>query len=526
MQFISDPAIALKISQMQRRVRWQESALRHRQIDQTTFRLEDGRSQETAFSFLVVGDSGSRSYRNDHPQRRVAEAILPHQADCRFMLHTGDVVYLVGSSEQYFQNFVDPYREWLVGGEQAEAIAYDQMIFKTPILPVLGNHDYYDLPLFWGILSKFSEPLRRIFRQHIHFDVGFHGSFQGDAYARAFLDYLANYEGAELSRHLDRHYWAESPKGRCLVYQPGEFTRLPNRYYQFRYGGIDFFALDSNTFNAPLPIPLTEKGEQLRQQLREQRLKLIQRQQALLQKTVFLNPANPEDADDLEDCYVKREQISERIRDIDRQLDPSEQSEYLDQAQLDWLCEQLVRSWESDARGRVLLFHHPPYVTESTKWDQGQTLAVRHNLRWVLDQVQAQIGRKNQGRSLVDLVICGHAHCLEYLKTEETGHGDRQINWLVCGGSGFSLRRQRQEGPLLREGRGEHAPVIAQSQLFLGRNGQGNRKHRPYSFARIDIQAHNDLEIKLSPYVVERVEREWHCSPTQSFSLGTSTMMS
>jgi len=37
-----------------------------------------------------------------------------------------------------------------VGGEKPERIAYKQMNFTLPILPVPGNHDYYDLPFLYG----------------------------------------------------------------------------------------------------------------------------------------------------------------------------------------------------------------------------------------------------------------------------------------------------------------------------------------------------------------------------------------
>jgi hypothetical protein len=33
----------------------------------------------------------------------------------------------------------------------------------------------------------------------------------------------------------------------------------------------------------------------------------------------------------------------------------------------------------------------------------------------------------------------------------DTGHADRNLNWIVCGGSGYSLRRQRNEGQELSE---------------------------------------------------------------------------
>jgi len=48
---------------------------------------------------------------------------------------------------------------------------------------------------------------------------------------------------------LSRNGSSQSP----LPYAPGQKTRIPNRYYQFRAGNVDFFALDSNTLDAPAP---------------------------------------------------------------------------------------------------------------------------------------------------------------------------------------------------------------------------------------------------------------------------------
>jgi hypothetical protein len=97
-----------------------------------------------------------------NPQRRIAELMLPHRDTCRFLLHTGDVIYLVGSSEYYLQNFIEPYREFLMGGDQPKRIAYEQMVFKQPILPVPGNHDYYDLPFLYGLMAQTTWPLRHL----------------------------------------------------------------------------------------------------------------------------------------------------------------------------------------------------------------------------------------------------------------------------------------------------------------------------------------------------------------------------
>ena len=519
MKFVLDPSIQAKIQKMKARVRWKSEVVEQLNIDQTRLQLDPTDhpapgNDERAFSFLVLGDSGSRSYYNDNPQRRVAEAMVAQSEDCQFVLHTGDVVYLVGSREQYPKNFIEPYREFLSGGKTPKQIRYDRMCFRLPFLPVLGNHDYYDLPFIFGLLLQLAAPLRRLLRNQINLDLGWHGSFQGDAYARAFLDYLSDYKTEALRNHLQEHYTAELGGHACLSYRPEEFTRLPNRYYQFCQGGIDFFALDSNTFNAPLPLPRDSAGTLIRQQLEEQQKQALQREQALVQETLMLDGNIPAQMERLEDNNAKLEQVRERLRDLQKQLDGIIVSETIDEEQLDWLTQRLIASWQdTDSRGRVLYFHHPPYVTETSKWDQGQTLAVRHRLRQVLDAVEKAVtsaGKQLVGRSVVDLVICGHAHCLEHLRTGDTGHGDRNTHWLVCGGSGFSLRRQRREGNQLQEMLDGQSSVVAESKLFVGRSGQGREKRRPYSFLRISVTGNESAPIyNIHPQVVERRNGNW-----------------
>ncbi|MBD2387651.1 metallophosphoesterase family protein [Cylindrospermum sp. FACHB-282] len=515
MKLVSDSAIAKKIHKMQQRVRWQDPLIKERNIDQTRLVLEDGQENNGEFSFLVVGDSGSGIHRGHNPQRQVAELMLRHHQECRFMLHTGDVIYLVGSSEYYQQNFIQPYREFLLGGEHPHRIGYDQMIFKLPILPVLGNHDYYDLPILLSLISLATLPVRHLWRSRLDLDVGLHGSGVGDAYAKAFLDYLQRFNSpAELAQHLDKYYTAEIDNGRCLHYQPGSFTRLPNRYYTFRYGGLDFFALDSNTFNDPPPLPKTKKGAADRRLLAQRREDLEQEKLQIMEISTKLNPENPRDADELDDLQTKLSQIEEIIVDIDKQLH-SDQSTQTDIAQLEWLKEKLIGSWNTaEVRGRVIYFHHPPYVTEATKWQQAQTLAIRSRLRGVLDAVAKTVGSLSQGRPLVDLVLNGHAHCLEHLETGDTGHGDAHIQWIVCGGSGFSLRRQRTEGPDLLESFGDGGKqenrLVARSHLFVGRSGQGSRKRRPYSCLRIDVKGDRYPQFIVRPLVAEWYQQQWH----------------
>lgn len=532
MKFVSDPRITVKIRKMNERVRWQEQSIADRGIDQTKIVLDAGVPDSPEFSFLVAGDSGTGNHRGHNPQRQVAELMLRERQSCRFLLHTGDVVYLVGSSEYYLQNFIRPYREFLVGGEHPSRIAYDRMVFNFPFLPVPGNHDYYDLPLFYGILSATALPLRRLLGSKLDLDVGWHGSDRGNTYAKAFLDYLQAHKlPGELSGHLEAHYTAKTSTGRCLRYQPGRFTRLPNRYYSFRSGGIDFFALDSNTFNEPLPLPKTPEGDIRRRDLELKRQKLEQEKTEMLEASAILNPEIPSEAEQLDDLRAKLEQVDEMLMDIDKQLSP-DKTATIDFEQLEWLKQSLIASWaDSQVRGRVIYLHHPPYVTEATKWNQAQTLAVRSRLREVFDAAAPSIGDRLRGRAIVDLVLTGHAHCLEYLRTGDTGHADSHINWIICGGSGHSLRRQRVEGPVLVEGLEQldrsqvyqlarasgrssgsetASRPVAESLLFVGRSGLGAHKRRPYSCLRIDVLDGCPPKFRVRPLVVERFEGKWH----------------
>jgi hypothetical protein len=517
LKLTNEPAVDTKIHVMAQRIRWQQTEVTERDIDQTRLVLEDGQRDTENFSFLVVGDSGTGRRRTSSPQRQVAQQLLAHGSEARFTLHTGDVVYLVGSREQYHENFIKPYREWLVGGENYSTIAYDRMVFQRPILPVLGNHDYYDLPWWVGLLSGITLPLRYALRSYVDIDVGWHGSFEGDAYARAFLDYLRAVPPSRLGDHLDRHYTSSLDGHRCLSYRPGEFTRLPNRYYHFRYGGIDFFALDSNTFNQPLPLKDDGYGGSSRQTLIDQAQALEEEKNELLRQA-GLDVFNPATGDHRDDITEDLEAINEQLADIEKQLSVSEHPT-VDVEQLDWLRDGLIASWQNpEVRGRILFFHHPPYVSEATKWPQGQTLAVRHHIREVLDAVEQEVGDVAQDRPLVDLVLNGHAHCLDYMRTEDTGHGDRHIPWVVCGGSGYSLRRQRSEGPEITEVLDKGSRVVARSHLYLGRAGKGRSLKRPYSGLKVEVQGGTPLKFTLTPLVAERVDGDWQPHTLEPFT--------
>ncbi len=511
MKFVSDPDISVKIDRMKRRVRWQDELIVKRNINQTKLLIDSEDTDNPNFSFTVIGDSGCGSHLKHHPQRKIAEMLLQQELS-RFVIHTGDVVYQVGSDEYYQQNFIEPYQEFLVGGENPSKLTYDSLTFKLPFFLVPGNHDYYDLPLISGILAQATWLPRRLLRGRIDLDVGWHGSDCGDTYARAFLDYLAGIKDkADLEKHLDNCYVGQHTGETCLNYQPGKFTRLPNRYYTFRYGGIDFFAIDSNTFNQPLAIPDTEEGEIRRLQLLSRQEELEKREQEIQWALDKLDRHNPEDTEEIDDYYAKLEHIAETQRDIEKQLNKQEQEQATDWSQLAWLKDSLVASWQDEStRGRIIFLHHPPYVTETTKWNQGQTLAIRDRLRQVFDDAVQEIGKLPPGRSLVDLVLSGHAHCLEHLYTKDTGYADSYTNWIVCGGSGHSLRRQRKEGTVLYQDAHLNSKPIGQSHLYVGRSGSGRDKKRPYSFLRIDVQAGDQPKFTVNPFVAEWHHRQWH----------------
>jgi 3',5'-cyclic AMP phosphodiesterase CpdA len=511
MKLIVEPAISEKIHKMKQRVRWLHPQIVGQGIDQTSLVIDDGEEDNPDFSFMVMGDTGTTSLYGYHPQRKVAELMLPHKEESRFILHTGDVMYAVGSHEFYDTNFIQPYREFLVGGHQPEKIAYDRMTFNLPFLAVPGNHDYYNVPLIYRLFTGTSRPLRRLMR-YKDIEIGWHSSNTGEAYAQAFLDYtVGKYNPKELQNHLDQHYTAIIEAGRCLRYQPGKFTRLPNRYYSFRYGGIDFFALDSNTFNTPSPLPDTTEGEINRRQLQQHHRQIEQEEKQILAQCEQLHPQKPDDAEQLNYLQAKLEQIEEVKIDIEKQL-TSNATNIVDFEQLNWLKNRLIESWHNSAvRGRIIYFHHPPYVTEATKWNQAQTLAVRHRLRWVLEQVAKTFNSPNQQRPLVDLILNGHAHCLEHIRIGDTGYADSHINCIIAGGSGHYPRRQRPEGNQLMEALPNHSyHQVAESLLFLGRNGRKPHKHLPYTCVRIDVKAGTPPQFIVTPIVADRIGEQWH----------------
>ena len=331
---------------------------------------------------------------------------------------------------------------------------------------------------------------------------------QRETYARAFLDVLADIPLAHLGDHLDKHYDVSWNGKRCLRYQPGINTRLPNRYYRFRHAGVDVFAIDSNTL-------LTTSNPSTNSVKRRQELRNLEQQQATLYRDLANSNLSEEKRDALLD---ELETLQEECFDLQRHFRPSAS---VDHEQLTWLKEGLIASHrDPDARGRILTMHHPAYVTEKTKWNQADTQAVRNHLRDVFDEVASSLG-DSLSSPLVDLVLSGHAHCLEVLRTHETGHADREINWVICGGSGYGLRMQRREGAeLIEEDNAGNSSVIASNNLFIGRNWNGCAEGDAYSGMRVDIAEGKPLTMTLRPLVSSRTSKGWVDAEPGPITLG------
>ena len=502
MNLASDPPIERKIMRMADRVRWQHQAVRAKNIDQTRLVIEQPErdsAKDAAFHFLVLGDSGTGRHRRHSPPRHIAERLLPHKDKAAFLLHTGDVVYLVGAAAQYRNNFIRPYREWLTSGENWEDISPQKLLFNQPFLPVLGNHDYYDLAPIMSAVAGLTLPLRRHLQWFHDVDTGWLGSDQGGCFAHAFMDVLSDVHSNQLDEYLDRHYRAEWDGYRCLQYRPNIHSRIPNRYYRFRHAGVDVFALDSNTLIAP--VGSQDDRAQLRQQL-----KSLDEEQTRCLTALSMKARDEHQRDGLMDDL---ETLQEERLDLQRRL---QNHTAVDGEQLNWLRDGLIASHrDSRARGRILTLHHPPYVTERTKWCQADTLAIRQRLRNVLDDVNSALGSQSRNQRAVDLVLSGHAHCLEVLRTHDTGHGDSFTNWVICGGSGYSLRDQRGQGPNLIESRNNgEKRLIASSDLYVGRSWADCNGGKAYSALRVDIDEGSPLRIRLTPLISNREENGWN----------------
>jgi hypothetical protein len=218
------------------------------------------------FCFLALGDSGDSAglSNRETPQDAVAqflaaEAIAPvGSGRGEFVLHTGDVVYMTGERRLYDRNFRRPYAPFLTPESTV-----GNFVFRVPFLAVPGNHDYYDYAGWATRLARtplLGPGIAALARKLFGFHIPQGGSDMGAAFMEAFV--------------------AAPTNGAPAQYEPGVSTQAPNRYYRFRVGTVDFFALDSNTLESPPPSEdLEEERHQaaLRVKELEQKSRVIAR---------------------------------------------------------------------------------------------------------------------------------------------------------------------------------------------------------------------------------------------------------
>ncbi|KUN24931.1 metallophosphoesterase [Streptomyces antibioticus] len=97
------------------------------------------RDDPDRFSFMVIGDTGE----GDAPQYSVVPGFLRVGQDTRFTVLASDVIYPVGSADDYDTKFFRPYQD-----------------YRAPIYAIPGNHDWYeDLGGFMRVFCDDAPPL-------------------------------------------------------------------------------------------------------------------------------------------------------------------------------------------------------------------------------------------------------------------------------------------------------------------------------------------------------------------------------
>ncbi|MEU6476377.1 metallophosphoesterase [Streptomyces sp. NPDC047017] len=97
------------------------------------------RTEADRFSFMVIGDTGE----GDASQYAVVPGFLEVSEGTSFAVITSDVIYPVGSTDDYGTKFFRPYRD-----------------YPAPIYAIPGNHDWYeDLGGFMRVFCDDAPPL-------------------------------------------------------------------------------------------------------------------------------------------------------------------------------------------------------------------------------------------------------------------------------------------------------------------------------------------------------------------------------
>ena len=389
------------------------------------------------FCFLALGDGGdSLAHRRSlSPQDAVARELASEasldgsKGEGRFVIHLGDVVYMAGERRLYSRNFLKPYAPFVTPESTPQNIT-----FRLPFLPVPGNHDYYDFMPWVAALARspvVGAGLRALAAELFAYSLPTGGSRMGRAYMEAFV----------------------APRGSPpAAYSPGSWTRLPNRYYRFQAGNADFFALDSNTLDAP---PASQGVLRVRaaaaRHVRELAARAraldhqLQRDRLALERLVRTAAQGRQD-----ELRARLHALSEAALDAQRELARERRRmgyrpEDFDSDQLQWLDRSLAESesTRSDA-WRIVYLHHPIVTSVTNHCERPDVQGVRENLLPLL-----------QGR--VDLILAGHSHCFEWIRLAGMpctglvitgGGGQPDLRRSVCDPRRY--RRYRSQYQMLR----------------------------------------------------------------------------
>ncbi len=427
------------------------------------------------FAFLAVGDTGdSEGSDGVSPQDAVAaemarEARLPETGgDAELVLHTGDVVYMTGEQRLYDRNFRRPYAPFLTSGSTPE-----ELVFRLPFLPVPGNHDYYD-PGGWSrwlaAMPALGAGLRALSREVFSYSLPQRGSGMGRVWMEAFT-------------HRD------PPEG-ALPYEVGERTRLPNRYFRFSHGCADFFALDTNTLEAPAPDGRLQRDrERAARRVRELSRRAaaleheLRRDELALERWLARHPDAGEGGAAPPPRLCERlKLLSETALDVQRELAREQRRMHtrpddFDAEQLRWLAASLEES-RRDRPGawRILWMHHPLFTTITNHAERSDVQGVRENL---LELV----------RGSVDLVLSGHSHSFEWIRAAALPH----TALVVTGGGGqpdlrrsvLDPRRIRKYGRVYHQLRG--AGVTECVAAGRGPAGPDGLRGFLFHFVRVEV---------------------------------------
>ena len=98
----------MTFSVLSQQVRWRQPEMLSAGVDQSRLVIADAPTASESFSFLVMGDTDAGieagiEEKGSAFAEGFANQLLRQLGESRFVLHTGDVTYPMGSYENYFK---------------------------------------------------------------------------------------------------------------------------------------------------------------------------------------------------------------------------------------------------------------------------------------------------------------------------------------------------------------------------------------------------------------------------------------